>query len=64
MYLLNCHYYLQQVNDCAHYLPIVTLVHDHLRCSGMLGLALAVCISQILLRETTGFCLSSANGRH
>ena len=64
MYLLNCHYYLQQVNDCAHYLPTVTPVHDHLCCSGMLGLALAVCISQILLLETTGFCFSSANGRH
>lgn len=36
--MLNCYYYLQQVNDCAHYLPIVSQLQDHLLCCvGMLS---------------------------
>lgn len=63
--MLNCYYYLQQVNDCAHYLPIVSQLQDHLLCCvGMLRLEPAVCISQIPLLETTGFCVVSANERY
>lgn len=70
MFLLNCvsviyNGYLQWVDTCAHYLPIVSQLQDQiLCCSEMLGLESAIYISQIPLLETTGFHLGSANERY